>query len=89
MPEDPTRAASAPDFQIVLSPSTPLLHRLYNCSRHQPDRAGTIDTTEERNTPPVKLEIVRPAFGSGIFVGMVNISDAALKWMATNILVKK
>ena len=88
LPEDPTRAASAPDFQTVLSPST-LLHRLYNCSRHQPDRAGTIDTTEDKSTPPVKLEIVRPAFRRWIFVGMVNISDAALKWMATNILVKK
>ena len=88
MPEDPTRAASAPDFRTVLSPST-LLHRLYNCSRHQPDRAGTIDTTEHKNTPPVKLEIERPAFRRWIFVGMVNISDAALKWIATNILVKK
>ena len=62
MPEDPTRAASAPDLRTVLRPSTPPLHRLYNCSRHQPDRAGTIDTTQHENTPLVKLEIVRPAF---------------------------
>ena len=89
MPEDPTRAASAPDFQTVLSPSTPVLHRLYNCSRRQPDRAGTIDTTDHKNTPPVKLWILRPAFRRWIFVGMVNISDAALKWTATKILVKK